>query len=110
VRLAPLGAALRRQTVEQIVAGQAPRTPQDGSRASYAPMLGREDGRIDWKEPAAAVRNRIHGCNPAPGAFTTRDGTLLKLWQAEIAPGVGAGDTAPGSVVGSPDDDLIVTT
>ncbi|MFN3649982.1 MAG: methionyl-tRNA formyltransferase [Armatimonadota bacterium] len=60
-------------------------------------MLKREDGRVDWSRPAEEIRNRIHGCNPSPGAYTHRAGTLLKLWRAEVVPGdAGA---APGTVL-----------
>jgi methionyl-tRNA formyltransferase len=82
-RLAPLGAALLVESVRRIEAGDAPRTPQDSERATYAPLLSREDGAISWEGDAESIRNRIHGCNPAPGAYCTGpDGRVLKLWRA----------------------------
>lgn len=83
-RLAPLGASLLRETLSLLEAGQAPREAQDPAGATYAPMLRREDGGIRWDEPAAVVRNRIHGCNPAPGAFAHRDGVPVKIWRARV--------------------------
>src|SRR5262245_20323324 len=107
-RLAPVGAALLVETVHRIERGDAVRRPQDHHCATYAPMLKTEDGRVDWSEPAVAIRNRIHGCNPAPGAFTTRAGRLLKLWRAEALPGPAPGP--PGTVAPSPEGDLLVAT
>jgi methionyl-tRNA formyltransferase len=51
--------------------GQAPRVPQDNALATTAPKLNREDGRIDWAEPAEVIERKIRAFNPWPGAFTT---------------------------------------
>jgi methionyl-tRNA formyltransferase len=99
-RLAPLGARLLAETMELLARGGAPRQAQGPALATYAPMLKREDGFIDWTQPAAAIRNRIHGCNPSPGAVTLRDGRPVKLWRArvvgELPSALGPG---PGTVV-----------
>lgn len=94
-RLAPLGAELLLQTVAGIEAGTIRREPQDPERATYAPMLRKEDGAIDWSASAEEIRNRIHGCNPSPGAFAGRSGEPVKLWRAEVVEGAGA----PGTVL-----------
>jgi methionyl-tRNA formyltransferase len=65
--------------------GNAPRIPQDKSRASYAPKLDREAGRIDWNESADAIERKIRAYNPWPGAFTEFDGRKLKVFRASIA-------------------------
>lgn len=108
-RLAALGAELVVEAVRLIAAGQAPRIPQDHSRATYAAKLTRADEWIAWQEPAEQVKNRVRGLNPWPGAYTTlRDGTVLKVWRVQVvpvpavpgaptAPGVGA---APGTILG----------
>jgi methionyl-tRNA formyltransferase len=96
-RLAPVGAALLVRTLAMLESGTAPREAQDASRATYAPMLRREDGRVRWSESAAQVCNRIHGCNPAPGAYAARDGSTVKLWRAEAVPE--APPAAPGTVL-----------
>jgi methionyl-tRNA formyltransferase len=83
-RLAPLGADLLVETVTRIATGDVPRVPQDDDRATYAPMLAREDGAISWEGDAASIRNRIHGCNPVPGAYALGpDARAVKLWRAE---------------------------
>jgi len=48
----------------------APRIPQDNVRATYAPKLTRDDGKIDWSEPAEIIERKIRAFNPWPGAFT----------------------------------------
>jgi methionyl-tRNA formyltransferase len=62
--------------------GSAPRIPQDNALATYAPKLTRDDGRIDWYEPAQVIERKIRAFNPWPGAFTpltTKSGKQLKL-------------------------------
>jgi len=99
-RLAPLGARLLTETLELLAEGDAPRVKQDTALATYAPMLKREDGYIDWKEPATAIQNRIHGCNPSPGAVAERDGRAVKLWRARVDEQMGTPTSNdPGTVV-----------
>ncbi|MBT3191207.1 MAG: methionyl-tRNA formyltransferase [Verrucomicrobia bacterium] len=64
--LADAGAALLCEAVHAIQAGNAPRVCQDESRATYAPKLKKEDGRIDWTQSAEAIYNRVRGFNPWP--------------------------------------------
>lgn len=96
-RLAPLGADLLVKTLADLEQGIAPREAQDPALATYAPMLKREDGAIDWTQSAVEIRNRIHGCNPSPGAFARRGEELVKLWRAEIVTGLEA--APPGTVL-----------
>lgn len=81
-RLAEIAPGALKEALAQLQAGNAPRTPQDSSGATYAPKLEREHGRIDWSEPAALIERKIRAFNPWPGAFTIlRDeaGTERKL-------------------------------
>jgi methionyl-tRNA formyltransferase len=96
-RLAPVGAEVLLETLRRIEAGTAPREPQEPERATYAPMLKKEDGAVSWDSAAEGIRNRIHGCNPSPGAFTRREGAQVKLWRAEVVPGVAG--APPGEVL-----------
>ncbi len=83
-RLAELGARLVLDTVDGLAAGTITPRPQPRGQATRAPRLCKEDARIDWTRPAAAVRNLVRGMNPVPGAFTTWRGTLLKVHRAAI--------------------------
>jgi methionyl-tRNA formyltransferase len=69
-RLAELAADVLEDTLRQLAAGSAPRVPQDPALVSYIPKLGRDDGRIDWRMPAAAIERRIRAYAPWPGTFT----------------------------------------
>jgi len=70
-RLADLAPKVLAETLEKLADGSAPRTPQDPALVSYIPKLAREDGRIDWQLPAAAIERRIRAYDPWPGTFTT---------------------------------------
>ena len=59
--------------------------PQDGSAATYAPMVGRETGQIDWSGTAEKIVNTVRGTNPYPGASSTLDGRRVKIIRARIA-------------------------
>jgi methionyl-tRNA formyltransferase len=88
-RLAEIAPGALKDALEKLEAGTAPRIPQDSSGATYAPKLEREQGRIDWSEPAAMIERKIRAFNPWPGAFTIlRDeaGTerKLKVYRASV--------------------------
>ncbi len=88
-RLAEIAPAALRKALALVAAGTAPRLPQDSSAATYAPKLEREDGRIDWNEPAALIERKIRAFDPWPGAFTVlRDATgsdrKLKIFRASV--------------------------
>jgi methionyl-tRNA formyltransferase len=60
--------------------------PQDDSLATYAPILKKEDGRIDWSNSAQQIHNLIRGFQPWPGAHTTFRGQSLHLWRSKLVP------------------------
>jgi len=68
-RLAEIAPGALEAALGQLQAGTAPRIPQDSSAATYAPKLEREQGRIDWTEPAALIERKIRAFTPWPGAF-----------------------------------------
>ncbi len=70
-RLADLAAEVLEETLAKLADGSAPRIPQDAALVSYIPKLERDDGRIDWTMPAAAIERRIRAYDPWPGTFTT---------------------------------------
>lgn len=84
-RLAQVGARLLVGTLELIEEGRAPRTPQDGALATYAPLLKPEHEVIDWSWPAQKVVDRVRGMNPWPVAHTTFRGQRVKVWGARVA-------------------------
>jgi methionyl-tRNA formyltransferase len=87
-KLAELGAALMVETLQRLEAGKLSPTPQDHSRATLAPILKKEDGRIDFSRSAQEIHNRLRGFQPWPGAFTTFRGKTLAVTSARaLAPG-----------------------
>ena len=81
-RLAELGAEALTLALAQIEAGTAVATPQDSSLATYAPLLSKSHGQVDWKLPARDVRDLVRGADPWPGAVTMWQGESLKLYGA----------------------------
>lgn len=94
-KLVVLGVAALKEAISLIEAGQIRREPQTGE-PSKAPLLKKEDGHIDWKQPADRILNRIKGTTPWPGAYGQitqhEKPAMLKIIQAEVvaesAPGV----------------------
>lgn len=87
-KLAELGAALMVETLQRLEAGQLEPTPQDEARATLAPILKKEDGRIDFSRSAQEIHNRLRGFQPWPGAFTTFRGKSLAVVSARpLGPG-----------------------
>jgi methionyl-tRNA formyltransferase len=79
-RLSELGAPLMAETLRGLAAGTVVPQQQDHSAATLAPILKREDGRIDWNRPAHEIFNRMRGFAPWPGAYTTFRGHTCHLW------------------------------
>jgi methionyl-tRNA formyltransferase len=107
-RLAQRGAELLVQTLKAFSDGTIRRTPQDHAAATYAPLLKKADGLIDWKKPAARIESFIRGMTPWPGAFTFWKNTRLKIYRSEID--AAANDALPGTVLGSRPGQLTVAT
>jgi methionyl-tRNA formyltransferase len=103
-RLSVIGADLLGQTLsdlEHIVARE-----QDHTQATFAPMLKKEDGLIDWQERASQIERRVRGFQPWPNAHTTLHSRGLIIWRAEpITSNITA---TPGEVVSAHGDDLVV--
>lgn len=79
-RLAEAGAELMSATLKGLAEGRLAAQPQDHSRASKAPLLKKEHGRVDWSLSAREIYNRIRGLIPWPGAYTGFRGKSLHLW------------------------------
>jgi len=78
-KLSEMGADLLREALPLLEKGDLVPVEQDHGRASYAPLLTKEDGLIDWTMSAQEIANRIRGFNPWPGSYTTRAGSRLLI-------------------------------
>jgi methionyl-tRNA formyltransferase len=79
-RMSELGAPLMAETLRGLAAGAIVPRPQSHELASSAPMLKKEDGRIDWSRSAQEIFNRIRGFAPWPGAYTSFRGQTCHIW------------------------------
>jgi len=98
-RLATMGADLLVQTIPEYVGGRIAARPQPAEGVSHARKIEKQDGRIDWDQPARAIWNQVRGLVPWPVAFTYLPSQpapqLLKIWRAEVADGSGT----PGEIM-----------
>lgn len=83
-RLAELGARLLVDTVTQIAAGTATRTPQDPEKVTFAPMLSRELSPMDWTKPARALHDQVRGLIPWPAAVAELSGVRCKVYATKV--------------------------
>jgi len=83
-RLSAVGALAVRKGLPKFVAGGYTPIKQDSSKATTAPMLKKEDGKIDWSKPARVVHDHVRGMQPWPGAFTMARGKLLKVLETKV--------------------------
>jgi methionyl-tRNA formyltransferase len=101
-RMADLGAPLVAESLIKLERGEITPIPQDATQASYAPILTKEHGRIDWSLTAGEIYNRIRGLAPWPGAFTTFRGQLCQIWGRPRTSAVASDATAahePGTLI-----------
>jgi methionyl-tRNA formyltransferase len=88
-KLSALGAKLITRALPLIASGTLVPIPQDGSKATLAPLLKKEDGRIEWTFSATDIHNRIRGLSPWPGAFSALDRKMVKIIASEAVIGSG---------------------
>ena len=96
-RLAKLGAGTLIRTLKALEDGTLVRTPQDQEKSSYQPMLTREMGEMDWNKSAQQLHDLVRGLYPWPGAYTTMEGGVLKVWVSRVADMTA--DAVPGTIV-----------
>ena len=97
-KLSALGAEALCEALRRLLEGTLGETPQDAARATYAPMLKKEHGRIDWSRPAEEIRNLVRGMTPWPSAFALHDGKTLKVLSSAVVADPGPA-REPGEVV-----------
>jgi methionyl-tRNA formyltransferase len=100
-RLAALGARLIVTALDALAAGSLVARPQAAEGACYAPKLGRNDGRLDWRRPANELARRVRALNPRPGAWCEAGSERLRVLAAKAV----AGNGPPGQLL---DDRLTI--
>ena len=94
--LAQIGARLLVETIPGLAAGEIMPQPQNDREATYAPRISRQDGVIDFTKSPEQIERLIRAFDPWPGAFTTWQGRLLKIWEAEVSAALNT--AAPGTI------------
>ena len=84
-RLAQVGADVLIRTLQGLENGSLRPTPQNDAEATYAPLLKKHDGLVDWQKTAAEIANAVRGMSPWPGAYTHFQGKRIKLLRVQVA-------------------------
>lgn len=107
-RLARMGAELLVRVIPDCISGKVKPQPQPTTGISLAPKIKKQDGQVDWRQPATAIWNRVRALVPWPGAFTHLPSEpkpyLLKIWRVEVAERSGP----PGEVLESGKTGLVI--
>ena len=101
-----LGADVLERTIFSLSEGTLKRTPQDDALSTYAPLLDKEVGRIDWKKSAQEIHDLVRGLNSWPGAYTMLAGQKFEIWRTRLAEGT----AEPGEIVSVTKQGLLVGT
>lgn len=114
-RLADLGSSALAEALDEWRAGRLVATEQDPALVTYAPLVAKRDGVVDWSGSAVAIERAVRAFVPWPGATTGRAGTALRLWRAEVVAddrgtGRAGAAPAPGEVVAIDQRGLDVAT
>ena len=99
-----MGVAAMMEAIELVRLGNAPKMVQDPDAGSYEGWCRKADVQIDWSRPVAEVYNLIRGANPQPGAWSTRNGVELTVYDCTKT----AGSGAPGEIIASGEDSFSV--
>jgi methionyl-tRNA formyltransferase len=111
--LSVMGARLLLEVIEQFEAGTVRPEPQDDARSTYAPRLRKEDGLIDWSQPARTVHDRVRGLHPWPHAYAYLDDARVIVLETRVIDEAGTGGAAPsppGEILQTSRDGIVVAT
>ncbi len=100
-KIFPLGVDAIGEAVDLIKAGNPPRIVQDESKANYDPICKDEHAKIDWSQPAQEIYNLIRGCDPQPGAHTTYNGKMVRIFEARLQLGNNSAPTGQVTGIGA---------
>ncbi|MBR5315398.1 MAG: methionyl-tRNA formyltransferase [Firmicutes bacterium] len=106
-KLAELGAQLLADTLPEIEAGNIVPEPQDDALHTYAGLISKKDGEIDFQKSPEVIERQIRAFDPWPGAFCSFNGETMKLWKA-VCPG-GSCSAEPGTIVAVSDEGIDIS-
>lgn len=107
--LSRLGPITLKRTLEALANGTLTRTPQNHEEATYAPMVNRDTGKIDWSASAQQIHNLVRGTNPFPVSFSFDEtGARIKIWRTLLTGEKRPASLEPGSVTEASKDGILV--
>ena len=106
-KLANLGGTMIRQYLDAIIAGDYSAETQDDTQSTYAPMISKDDGAVDWSDSAEQIDRLIRAMTPWPGTYTFWDDVQLKILDASV--NTASNNAEPGTI-SAIDDNVIVAT
>lgn len=107
-KLCKIGSDLLAETLPKLLNQELQAIKQDEDQATFAPNIKRSEEKIDWSKSGEDIYNHVRGLNPWPVAYTTLDGSILKIWQAKK---LEDGNLAvPGTIIDVQNDGFIVST
>jgi methionyl-tRNA formyltransferase len=107
-RMSLIGADLLSETLSRL--GEISQQPQDHEKATFAPIMKREDGLIDWSLTAPEIVNRVRGFQPFPGSFTSYMGQKLTVWKATAISNLDSEVKRSGEIIKAHGDELVVSS
>ncbi|MBO3444179.1 methionyl-tRNA formyltransferase [Clostridium sp. CCUG 7971] len=96
-KMMEIGAKTLKETINLIEKGEAPRIPQNHDEFSYAPIMNKSLGNIDWNKSAREIHNLVRGVNPWPSAYTTYNDATMKVWKTKVLSE--SSKKAPGTIL-----------
>lgn len=106
-RLSEVGADLLVETLRRLEKGEVSPVEQNESLVTYSPSIKKEDCAIDWSWDSSTIANRVRGCSPRPGAYTSLNGGVLKVWEC-VAERSASTDGSPGEVLSISSQGIVV--
>ncbi|EKN64113.1 methionyl-tRNA formyltransferase [Neobacillus bataviensis LMG 21833] len=107
-KLSAAGSRLLSETLPPLLAGSLTPKPQNGTEATFAANIKREQEKINWTKTGEEIFNHVRGLNPWPVAFTTMEGTVIKIWRTEKVTGIEGQE--PGTITEIDSDGFTVST
>ena len=107
-KMTVIGADTLVKTLELMEKGTAPRIPQNHDEFTYAPMMKKTLGHIDWNKTAREIHNLARGVNPWPGAYTIYNDVTMKIWKTKVLNETS--DKTPGTILKVDKDGIKVST
>ena len=107
-KLATLGGALLVETLDRIEDGEVQATPQSDAGVTFAPLLGKDDGALDWSESAVNLERRIRAFHPWPGTIARLDGKTWRIMPGAAVETVATPPAAPGTITEARKGRLVV--